>query len=129
MKYVALLVLLLGFTVPVYAVGLNGKGLFCPDANEGYWFKDGIAIRWFIQGSSLKTVSQNYYEAGQFIVSRVCTPTYDPKFEDDCTFVFLDRRTLVFKPSGQMCELVNYSEELVQKLQDQIDAAKAENKI
>ena len=113
----------------MYAVGLNGKGLFCPDANEGYWFKDGIAIKWFIEGSSLKTVSQNYYDAGQIIVSRVCTPTYDPKFDDDCTFVFLDRRTLVFNPSGQTCELVNYSEELVQKLRAIINAAKAENKL
>ena len=113
----------------MHAVGLNGKGLFCPDANEGYWFKDGIAIKWFVQGYSLKTVSQDYYEAGPHIVSRVCTSTCDPKFEDDCIFVFFDRRTLVFKPSGQICELVNYSEELVKKLQDQIDATKAENKI
>ena len=59
MKYIVILVLILGFTASAYAVGLNGKGLFCPDANEGYWFKDGIAIKWFIQGSSLKTVSQN----------------------------------------------------------------------
>ena len=129
MKYVAILVLLLGITAPVHAVGLDGKGLFCPDANEGYWFKDGIAIKWFIQGYSLKTVFQDYYEAGPHIVSRVCTSTFDPKFEDDCTFVFFDRRTLVFKPSGQTCELVNYSEELVQKLRAIINAAKAENKI
>ena len=129
MRYAVILLLLFGFTAPVHAVGLDDKGLFCPGTNEGYWFKDGIAIKWFIQGYSLKTVSQDYYEAGPHIVSRVCTLACDPKFEDDCTFVFLDRRTLVFKPSGQMCELVNYSEELVQKLQDQIDAAKAENKI
>ena len=129
MRYAVILLLLLGFTAPVHAVSLDDKGLFCPGTNEGYWFKDGIAIKWFIQGSSLKTVSQNYYDAGQIIVSRVCTPTYGSKFDDDCIFVFLDRRTLVFNPSGQTCELVNYSEDLVQKLQAIIDAEKAENKI
>ncbi len=120
MKYLGTLVLLLGFMSPVHAVGLNGKGLFCPDANEGYWFKDGIAIKWFFQGYSLETVFQNYYEAGPYIVSRECTSTSDLAFGDDCIFVFLDRRTLVFKPSGHACELVNYSEELVQKLRAKI---------
>ena len=127
MKYLVILLLLLGFTTPTYAVGLNGKGLFCPDVNEGYWFKDGIALKLFIQGYSVKTVSQDYYEAGPHIVSRMCTSTRDHKFDDDCSFVFFDRRTLVFKPSGQTCELVNYSEELVQKLRAIIDAAKTEN--
>ena len=111
------------------AVGLNGKGLFCPDTNEGYWFDDGIAIRWFTQDSSLKTTSQNYYYAGQLIVSRVCKMTCGSNFFDDCTFVYLDRRTLVLNPSGQTCELVSYSEELVQKLQNQIAMGKTENKI
>ena len=118
------LVLLLGFMSPAHAVGLNGKGLFCPDASEGYWFKDGIVLKWFFQGYSLETVSQNYYESGPYIVSRECTSTYDLASGDDCTFVFLDKRTLVFKPSGHACELVNYSEELVQQLRAKIGAAK-----
>ena len=52
MKYVAILVLLLGFTVPVMAEEgtADGKGIYCPTvwSCQGYWFENGAATCFLI---------------------------------------------------------------------------------
>ena len=121
-----LTILLVTFlTTPVMAEEgtADGKGIYCPTAPTlGWWFEAGLVTPYSVSKFKIRTGdSSRYYEPDWHTLnlgkhSRT-----------------LDRRTLLLKnendSSTYRCILVNSFEELTQKIQDQIDAAKAKNKI
>ena len=101
----------------------DGKGIYCATAPVlGWWFEAGLVTPYSVSKFKIQTGdSSRYYEPDWHTLnlgkhSRT-----------------LDRRTLLLKnendSSTYRCILVNSFEELTQKIQDQIDAAKAKNKI
>tara|TARA_B100001013_G_C24494462_1_gene396580 strand:- start:171 stop:554 length:384 start_codon:yes stop_codon:yes gene_type:complete len=101
----------------------DGKGIYCATAPTlGWWFDGGLVTPYSVSKFKIQTGdSSRYYEPDWHTLnlgkhSRT-----------------LDRQTLILKNendnSTYRCILVNSFEELTQKIQDQIDAAKAKNKI
>ena len=101
----------------------DGKGIYCATAPTlGWWFDSGLVTPCSVSKFKIRTGdSSRYYEPDWHTLKL-------GKYSRT-----LDRRTLLLKnendSSTYRCILVNSFEELTQKIQDQIDAAKAKNKI
>ena len=101
----------------------DGKGIYCPTAPTlGWWFEAGLVTPYSVSKFKIRTGdSSRYYEPDWHTLKL-------GKYSRT-----LDRRTLLLKnendSSTYRCILANSFEELTQKIQDQIDAAKAKNKI
>ena len=108
MKYVVILVLLLGFIAPVQAGELDGKGIFCSDINQGFFFGGENSVRiyrvygmevWDWELSSYDEVGTHqiewYYEGGLF---------------------HWDRQTLKLNGMNEPCEFVHSGMELKKRI-------------
>ena len=128
MKYVAILVLLLGFTATT-AIGntVDGKGVWCPDdvtieRSFGFWFKNDKAHNWYISIYNVRSWTYEYFEETRQI--NINLGEY-----------VLNRRTLEINhkdSSGETlwkCFLINSEQALAQGLKALADQVKAENKI
>ena len=112
-------------TTPVMAEEgtADGKGIYCATAPTlGWWFDGGLVTPYSVSKFKIRTGdSSRYYEPDWHTLQL-------GKYSRT-----VDRRTLLLKnendSSTYRCILVNSFEELTQKIQDQIDAAKAKNKI
>ena len=113
-------------TTPVMAEEgtADGNGIYCPTAPTfvGWWFDGGLVTPYSVSKFKIQTGdSSRYYEPNWHTLKL-------GKYSRT-----VDRRTLLLKnendSSTYRCILVNSFEELTQKIQDQIDAAKAKNKI
>ena len=101
----------------------DGKGIYCPTAPTlGWWFEAGLVTPYSVSKFKIRTGdSSRYYEPDWHTLKL-------GKYSRT-----VDRRTLLLKnendSSTYRCILVNSFEALTQKIQDQIDTAKAKNKI
>ena len=129
MKYVAILVLLLGFTAPVHAGDLDGKGLECTLVENPlnfrpkyYLFENGKVVQSYVDNSTPLRIKRDTYQddyeasAGAIVWSASYT---------------LDRKTLKLSVSMGMetqmyyCQVMT-PEEIESILQKQIEALKEE---
>ena len=129
MKYVVLLVLLLGFTAPVHAGELDGKGLECTlvenPLNYGpkyYLFENGKVVQSYVDNSTPLRIKRDTYQDDY--EATVDAITWSNSYT-------LDRKTLKLSVSMGMetqkyyCQVMT-PEEIEAILQKQIEALKEE---
>ena len=129
MKYVAILVLLLGFTAPVHAGEMDGEGLECTfienPLNFGpkyYLFENGKVVQTYVDNSTpLRIKRDTYQDDYEATASAIVWST---------SYTF-DRKTLKLSVSMGMetqkyyCQVMT-PEEIEAILQKQIEALKEE---
>ena len=129
MKYVVILVLLLGFTAPVHAGEMDGKGLECTFienplnfASKYYLFENGKVVQPYVDDSTpLSIKRETYQDDYEATASAIVWST---------SYTF-DRKTLKLSVSMGMetqkyyCQVMT-PEEIEAILQKQIEALKEE---
>ena len=129
MKYAAILVLLLGFTAPVHAGDLDGKGLECTLVENPlnfrpkyYLFENGKVVQSYVDNSTPLRIKRDTYQDGyEATVGAVL-------WSNSYTW---DRKTLKLSVSMGMetqfyyCQVMT-PEEIEAILQKQIEALKEE---
>ena len=136
MKYAAILVLLLGFTAPLHAGELDGRGVWCPDnswpkSSKGYWFQDGRVQQWHLLDVEVTNVVLDVAVDSNTVYMGPDVKRLDPHtlFSDQNRAPsVLNRRTLKIV-NGPQCFLVSSKEELIDNLQAISEAARAGNKL
>jgi len=129
MNYVVILVLLLGFTTPVYAGELDGKGLECTlienPLNFGpkyYLFENGKVIQSYVDNSTPLRIKRDAYKDDYEATADAIVWS---------TSYTLDRKTLKLSVSMGMetqkyyCQVMTHKE-IESILQKQIEALKEE---
>ena len=126
------LVLLLGFTAPVYAGELDGKGIVCTNEESGnvlgYYFKEGLVERWSPYGigtpplphSLRKDVQEPYSLHPQHMF-----------WSDSEVHYYLDRKTLIltyFQSIVSYCRVVDSLTSLHDALQPELEKIRKEIK-
>ena len=129
MKYVVILVLLLGFTVPVHAGGVDGKGLECTlvenPLNFGpkyYLFENSKVVQSYVDNSTPLRIKRDTYQDDYEATADAIT------WSNSYTW---DRKTLKLSVSMGMETQFYYCQVMTPKeiesiLQKQIEALKEE---
>jgi hypothetical protein len=108
-----------------YGGSLDGKGLICEN-DDGYWFESDTVNIYQITGHTITVHNRKYIENGTDIVEWT---GYKPgEINSGVVYGYkLDRKSLTVR--GRRCDVVISREEITNKLEIIIEAAKSKNKI
>ena len=108
MKPLLTLCIITFLSTPVMASSVDGKGVFCPDINKGFFFEDEYIVRTYrISGYEVMDWQlDSYGEVGPYRI----------EWYHDGELSYLDRQTLKLNGMGAPCELVNSRTDLKKRI-------------